>query len=150
MNNIVSTFFFSLIFLIFIIGVIYTLYNNSKLKRLLIKEKILYNLNALEIFNLELVNGSYMIGNMTIYENYIRLESTTFSHTIISHKNTNSSIKTGSIMLNECLLEDDKKIKLIGVKSRFLYNSSIAISIRSENKAGLKKINKLVNTYFLH
>jgi hypothetical protein len=154
MNDLISTFFFTLIFLRFVIGVIYTLKNNSKLKKLLLNEKILYNQNRLEIVDKETLGIDFWLGNITIYENYIRIEKATlpntYSHFIIGAKNENSKNKfAGTITLTECLLGKNNEINLKGIKYRVLNKSSINIKLKSENKFSLEKIDKLINEKFL-
>ena len=155
MNDIISIFFFILLISFFVLGVIYTFNNNSKLKKLLASEKILYNMNGLEIIDTEALGAAHWFGNMIIYENYIRIEKTTipnyFFHFIVSSKNPNSKKKpAGTINLTECSLQENNEIKLKGIKHRVLHNSSITIRIKNENKASLKKMNEIITTYFLN
>ena len=154
MNNIISTFFFSLIIIIFIIGIIYTLKNNSKLKKLLLNEKILFKQNELEIIDKESLGVDFWMGNMTIYENYIRIEKATipntYSHFIVGNKNKNSTNKiSGTITLTECSIGKNNELTLKGTKYRVLHKSGINIKLKSENEFAMTKINQLINEKYL-
>ena len=150
MNEIISTFFFAFFIVLFLVGIFYTFRTKLNIKKILSNEKILFKSDGFEILNKEALGISYMNGNITIYENYIQIESLTFSHFIISPKKFDSLKKiAGIITLNECSFGENNKIKLKGKKHRLLSQSYISINMKGENISSLKRIEELINLNFL-
>ena len=150
MNDIIQIFFTSILGLGFIIGMIFTLKNNYKLKKHLINEKIFFEINEIEITDTESLKKAYWIGNMKIYENYILIEKSLFPKSyyhFIMKKSTKKQANT--INLFECIIIEKNEIQLKGLKHRVFGSSSIKIKMKTENEAVLKKINELINLHFI-
>ena len=155
MNDFLSIFFISLILMFFILGMIYTLNQKYKFKKLLMNEKQLYNLDELEITETESLGGSYWIGNLTIYKNYIHIERgfilNLYSHFIVNSKHFDSEKNMkGTITIKDSTFSKEKGLRLKGVKHRVFHNSNITIRVKDKNVAGLEKVNNLINTHFLN
>ena len=124
------------------------------MKKLLLNEKILFKQNELEIIDKESLGVGFWLGNMTIYENYIRIEKATipntYSHFIIGNKNKNSANKiSGTITLTECSIGKNNELTLKGTKYRVLHKSGINIRLKSEKEFAMTKINQLINEKYL-
>ena len=145
MNTIISTSMISLIFLIGIVGLIFTLKNSKSLKKVLTNKKRLGEFKNLNLRDTEFMKMSYWTGNMVIYENYIHIEKTGYFHLIVKDKKSSIRKKAMTISFQKCSLDKKDNIIIKGTKHRVFGNSTIEVKISSKNTKDLYRINDLIN-----
>ncbi len=144
-NTVIPVFMFSLIFILVIIGLIYTIRNNSSLKEVLINKKIIGSFKNLSLIDTESMGINFWNGTMTIYEGYIFIEKTNYFHLIVKDKNSSIRKKTMTISFKECVLGKNNSLIITGTKHRVLSKNTIKIKIKSKNIDDLYRIHELIN-----
>ncbi|RMA56302.1 hypothetical protein BXY75_3424 [Ulvibacter antarcticus] len=136
---------FSLLFIIGIIGIVYTIKNNGKLNEIVSKEKLIEQYSNLKISDTETLKMNYWNGNLKIYENILIIENSTyFHHIILDKKSKNVKKQPMTISLEKITIEKNTLI-LQGVKHRLLGNSNIKIRLKSNSEYEIVDINKSIN-----
>lgn len=144
-NTIISVFMFSLIFLLGVLGLIYSMRNNNSIKKVLEKEKVIGGFHNLKIRDFEALGVSFWHGNMIIYENYILIEKVGFFHLIVKNQNAPIAKKVMTISFNRCYLNRKNNLIIQGTKHRLLMDGAIKMRISSDSIHDLERISNLLN-----
>ena len=143
MNTIIPISFFLIFIILAVLGLIYTVRNNENLSKELDNDKLIAQFNNIEIRDTEAFGINYWSGKMSIYENKIIIENSSYSHHFIK-KNVSHNKIPMTIILNDCYIDKDHLI-LTGTKHRVLHNSSIEVKLKAKSTDSLMKMKELIN-----
>lgn len=132
-----------------LVMIFYVFSIKQRIRKLLIKESILYESSDLEVYIDELFKKSYLNVNLKIFENYILFDSNSIFTNYFLLISKNISTPKPFIFLDSVKRNNKNELVLFGNKKRVLHNSRVSIILKSDNVFIIEKIYALISSHFL-